>query len=80
MSVSCLSFQNFLPSQEVGFELFVHPSETVKLWETLLDAGKPYGMLPAGLGARDSARIEAGLPLFGHVRRKAGGESCILTL
>ena len=67
-------FSPVLP-QEVGFELFVHPNETVKLWETILDAGKPFGMKPAGLGARDSARIEAGLPLFGHVRGGGQGDS-----
>jgi glycine cleavage system aminomethyltransferase T len=46
--------------------VLVHPNDIVKLWNMLLDAGKPLGILPAGLGARDSARVEAGLPLFGH--------------
>jgi len=50
----------------VGFELMVHPAEANKLWDKLFEAGKPLGMLPAGLGARDSTRIEAGLPLFGQ--------------
>ena len=50
----------------MGFELFVHPDDTPAVWETLLDAGKDMGVLAAGLGARDSARVEAGFPLFGH--------------
>lgn len=49
-----------------GYELFVHPNQATQLWEALMQAGKPYGLLPIGLAARDSLRIEAGLPLFGH--------------
>ncbi len=52
--------------ERVGFELFVHPERAAQVWRALLEAGAPYGVLPAGLGARDSTRIEAGLPLFGH--------------
>ena len=49
-----------------GFELFVHPELAVALWDLLLERGKGLGVLPAGLGARDSLRTEAGLPLYGH--------------
>ncbi len=49
-----------------GFELFVHPDRARGLWDAILDAGLAQGVLAAGLGARDSTRIEAGLPLFGH--------------
>ncbi|MDQ7780130.1 MAG: serine hydroxymethyltransferase [Planctomycetota bacterium] len=52
--------------EEYGYELFVHPSGAPVLWNALLDTGKPFGLKPAGLGARDSARSEAGLPLYGH--------------
>ncbi len=52
--------------EEVGFELFVHPDRAVEFWETLLEAGKPFGLQPTGLAARDSTRTEAGLPLYGH--------------
>lgn len=52
--------------EEMGFELFVHPDRAVAFWETLLEAGKPFGLQPAGLAARDSTRTEAGLPLYGH--------------
>jgi len=50
----------------VGFEIYVHPDHAPVLWHAILEAGRPLGVLPAGLGARDSTRIEAGYPLFGH--------------
>jgi len=52
--------------ERMAFELFVHPSKAVEFWQALMDAGKPLGMKPCGLGARDSLRTEAGLPLYGH--------------
>ncbi len=49
-----------------GFELYV-PAEAVSgLFETLLEAGSAAGVIPAGLGARDTLRLEAALPLYGH--------------
>lgn len=48
---------------EFGFEIFLSPDAVVDLWETLLSAGKDAGILPCGLGARDSLRAGAGLPL-----------------
>jgi aminomethyltransferase len=48
------------------FELFVPREKTQSLWERLLESGKICHILPAGLGARDSLRLEAGLPLYGH--------------
>jgi glycine hydroxymethyltransferase len=52
--------------ERMGFELFVHPDKAVELWNALLEAGEPMGLKPCGLGARDSLRTEAGLPLYGH--------------
>jgi aminomethyltransferase len=48
---------------EFGFELFVRPDAFVSLWEQLLEAGAEDGLIPCGLGARDSLRTGAGLPL-----------------
>ncbi|HMK09642.1 MAG TPA: glycine cleavage system aminomethyltransferase GcvT [Anaerolineales bacterium] len=52
--------------ERVAFELFVHPDKSVELWNALLKAGEPVGIKPVGLGARDSLRTEAGLPLYGN--------------
>ncbi len=52
--------------EDIGYEIFVHPDRAVALWETLIRAGEPFGLQPAGLAARDSTRTEAGLPLYGH--------------
>jgi glycine cleavage system T protein (aminomethyltransferase) len=51
---------------EDGFELYVAASDAPRLWRTLLEAGQPHGLLPAGLGARDTLRLEAGYCLYGH--------------
>lgn len=52
--------------EEYGYELLVHPDRAVELWNLLLEKGAPFGLKPCGLAARDSTRIEAGLPLYGH--------------
>ena len=57
--------------EKMAFELFVHPERAADLFKTLLEVGEPYGLKPCGLGARDSLRTEAGLPLYGH---EMGGE------
>ncbi|WP_265522386.1 glycine cleavage system aminomethyltransferase GcvT [Oerskovia flava] len=51
---------------EDGFELFVPADRAAALWRTVLAAGEPLGLVPAGLSARDSLRLEAGMPLYGH--------------
>lgn len=51
---------------EIGFEIYCAIEDTAKLWNMLIEAGEPYGITPAGLGARDTLRLEAGLPLHGH--------------
>ncbi|SVB61852.1 uncharacterized protein METZ01_LOCUS214706, partial [marine metagenome] len=51
---------------EDGFEFYVDAGSTVTLWERLLDIGTPFGLKPAGLGSRDSLRLEVGFALYGN--------------
>ncbi len=51
---------------EDGFELIVRAEEAQRVWENLLLAGRDAGFKAAGLGARDTLRLEAGMPLYGH--------------
>lgn len=51
---------------EDGFELYIDQKDAVKLWKLLLEAGQEHGLVPAGLGARDTLRFEARLPLYGQ--------------
>ncbi len=51
---------------EDGFELIVRAEEAVRVWENMLLAGRDAGFTAAGLGARDTLRTEAGMPLYGH--------------
>ncbi|MFJ4016147.1 MAG: glycine cleavage system aminomethyltransferase GcvT [Microbacterium sp.] len=51
---------------EDGFELLVRAADAPALWDALVEAGQPHGLVPAGLAARDTLRLEAGMPLYGH--------------
>ncbi len=51
---------------EDGFEIFVGPDDAVVVWTALTEAGSARGLVPAGLAARDSLRLEAGMPLYGN--------------
>ncbi|GAA2473051.1 glycine cleavage system aminomethyltransferase GcvT [Streptomyces thermolineatus] len=51
---------------EDGFELFTAPEHAVALWEALTEAGAGAGLVPCGLSCRDTLRLEAGMPLYGH--------------
>jgi aminomethyltransferase len=51
---------------EDGFEVFVPPASAQRLWDAILQAGKEAGVVPAGLGARDTLRLEAALRLYGN--------------
>lgn len=51
---------------EDGFELYCRPEDAKNLWKLLLDKGKAYGLVPVGLGARDTLRLESAMPLYGQ--------------
>ncbi|MDQ2908622.1 MAG: glycine cleavage system aminomethyltransferase GcvT [Candidatus Eremiobacteraeota bacterium] len=70
---------------EDGFELFVDGVDAPNLWQTLLERGKSVGLEPAGLGARDMLRLEAGMPLYGlelseEISPLAGGQGWAVKL
>jgi aminomethyltransferase len=51
---------------EDGFELYVNVADAAALWNALSEAGAPLGLISAGLASRDTLRLEAGMPLYGH--------------
>lgn len=51
---------------EFGYEIYTAAENAEALWRLLRKAGEPYGLIPAGLGARDTLRLEASMPLYGH--------------
>jgi len=51
---------------EDGFEIYFSPAEAERIWNAVFDAGKEYGIKPAGLGARDTLRLEMKYPLYGN--------------
>ncbi|HKU35578.1 MAG TPA: glycine cleavage system aminomethyltransferase GcvT [Paenarthrobacter sp.] len=57
---------------EDGFEIYVPNEDAPGLWEALLETGSGRGLIPAGLAARDSLRLEAGMPLYGNELSRDG--------
>ncbi|MDP9613723.1 glycine cleavage system aminomethyltransferase GcvT [Streptomyces demainii] len=51
---------------EDGFELFLAPDDAERVWDALTEAGASAGLVPCGLSCRDTLRLEAGMPLYGH--------------
>ena len=51
---------------EFGYELYCSNADAPKLWDLLLETGADLGLIPCGLGARDTLRLEAAMPLYGH--------------
>ena len=51
---------------EHGYEIYINCEDAPALWDNLLETGKDLGLIPCGLGARDTLRFEAGLPLYGN--------------
>jgi len=64
-AVRCLVARTGYTGEE-GFELYCHAGDAERLWYALLKAGAPAGLLPIGLGARDTLRLEKAFPLYGH--------------
>lgn len=81
-NLSQLKFYHFLPEVKIkgittlvsrtgytgedGFEIYMDPKDAPLVWDLLLEAGKEEGLVPTGLGARDTLRFEACLPLYGQ--------------
>ncbi len=63
--ISCLISRTGYTGED-GFELYCCPSQAPKLWEALWEAGSDHGLLPIGLGARDSLRLEMKYALYGN--------------
>ena len=64
-SIRCLVARTGYTGED-GFELYCNSEGAAKLWTALLEAGAPEGLVPAGLGARDTLRLEKAYPLYGH--------------
>jgi len=65
MSKSCIVSRTGYTGED-GFELIVRAEDAERVWENVLLAGREQGAVPVGLGARDTLRLEAGMPLYGH--------------
>ena len=63
--INCLISQTGYTGEH-GYELYCAAADAPVLWNALLEAGKNEGLLPCGLGARDTLRLEAAMPLYGH--------------
>lgn len=51
---------------EAGYEIYTANENAEKLWNLIMENGQEYGLIPCGLGARDTLRLEASMPLYGH--------------
>lgn len=51
---------------EAGFEIYIPPTEAARIWDEVIGAGAEFGIKPAGLGARNTLRLEAAMALYGH--------------
>ena len=63
--IDCLIAQTGYTGEQ-GFEIYCKEDQAVKVWQKLLEVGESFGLTPCGLGSRDTLRLEAGMPLYGH--------------
>ena len=63
---SPVSFPALAIPARTGWRLYLDSAQAEEMWEALLEAGKEEGLIPCGLGARDTLRMEAAMPLYGH--------------
>lgn len=63
--ISCMVSRTGYTGED-GFELYCASADAPALWDALMDAGRDDGLIPCGLGARDTLRLEAAMPLYGH--------------
>jgi aminomethyltransferase len=65
LNVECLIARTGYTGED-GFEIYFDPAHSEELWDALMDAGSSAGLIPCGLGARNTLRLEAGMCLYGH--------------
>ena len=65
LGISCMVSKTGYTGED-GYELYCKNEDATRLWELLIDAGSEEGLIPCGLGARDTLRLEAGMPLYGR--------------
>lgn len=63
--ISCIVSQTGYTGEK-GYELYLSNEDASRMWDLLMEAGGPLGLIPCGLGARDTLRLEAAMPLYGH--------------
>ncbi|MDP6729668.1 MAG: glycine cleavage system protein T, partial [SAR324 cluster bacterium] len=66
MGTNVIAARTGYTGEPIGFELFLPSEKTEEIWTSLYEAGREEGVVPVGLGARDTLRLEAGMPLYGH--------------
>ncbi|WHH57164.1 glycine cleavage system aminomethyltransferase GcvT [Petroclostridium sp. X23] len=63
--IKCMVSQTGYTGED-GYEIYMSNEDAPNMWEKLMEAGKEFGLIPCGLGARDTLRLEASMPLYGH--------------
>jgi aminomethyltransferase len=66
LDLASIGYYKFGFGTVCGFELYIPEKAAVRVWNDVMAAGQTHGLQPIGLGARDTLRLEAGMPLYGH--------------